>query len=240
MPDKNEEGSGSQDEKKKEQDPPAGDGKKDEGGEGSGSSGAKDSKKTDDADELAKVSPEELRKMVKDLRGESAKHRTRAKNLEDSQTKLKTKLVEAGFIEDDSKEPAEQLESFKQATAELQVKNAILQAAVENGISKDGVDYFEFLVNKKLGALEEGAEITSDDLAAWATEAKKKFGGGSGGSTSVGADGKKNPNGDSSVTLDQFVKMSTGEKSSLFNKDRAAYDQLFSQAKSKGLLKSAS
>jgi hypothetical protein len=233
-------------EKKKPEDQPGAE-DKDKGKQDDKKADEKKEVSEDDGDsgqvDLEKLDPK-VQKLIKDLRTESASHRTKNKNLDSQLSKLKKGLVEAGVIEDDSEEPEEKIKSLSSKTAALEVNIAILSAAVEYGIQKDALEYFEFLVNKKLESLGEGEELTDELLDEIAQSAKKTVKGNAK-STSVGdgkgADGEeKDPPEpgakDGEVTLEKFVRMNITEKSQLYVKNPELYNRLFSEAKQKKLL----
>lgn len=197
--------------------------------EGAGGEGEGDSQF-----DIEKLDPR-AKKLISDLRRENGDHRVKNKALTESHSKLKKSLVEAGIIEDDEEKPEEKL---KQVTSGLQgatLKNAILEAAIENGVGKEGYKYFQYLVQDKLSSLEDDAELTEDDLAELALEARGRAGGASG-TTSVGdSKDKPNPKGSGEVTLDQFTNMNITEKTVLFKSNPDLYNRLFAEAKSKKL-----
>lgn len=175
---------------------------------------------------------EKTKAHLRKLRKENAKHRTKAKNLEDRLGKLEKGLKGALGVEDEEI-TEESLEKIKGNNEALSFKTAVLEAAIEHGVGKDEREYFEFLVGKRLGALDDGEELSDEDLAEIAKKAKKKSGSGGMTRTSVNDDDAPNPKGGGKTTVDQFVRMSVTEKSELFTKNRALYDELFAQAKEK-------
>jgi hypothetical protein len=178
---------------------------------------------------------------IKKLRAEAAKHRTRAKNLDGEMLTMKStldKLKQAFGGEDQEIDPAEQLQAIQQQNENYQVELGILQLAREHSISPDQDDYFRFLLTKKFEGLEEGGELTDEDLQ----EVIQKVQGVSGmkqnpASTGVNA-GKKDPagNGKSSVSAEQFAKMTLTEKSKLYVSDAALYSRLLTEANEKRLI----
>jgi len=178
---------------------------------------------------------------IKKLRAEAAKHRTRAKNLDGEMLTMKTtldKLKQAFGGEDQEIDPAEQLQAIQQQNENYQVELGILQLAREHSISPDQDDYFRFLLSKKFDDLEEGGELTDEDLQ----EVIQKVQGVSGvknnpASTGVNA-AKKDPAGNSkgSVSAEQFAKMSLAEKSKIFASDSALYSRLLTEANQKRLI----
>jgi hypothetical protein len=214
-------GSGTQDGKKEEgnsQPPPS-----ENEGEG-----------TDDQLEVEKLPPA-AQKLIKSLRDENAKHRTKNKELGQGQEKLKKALVEAGIIENDEVEPEEKIKGLSAEVHGAQMRNALLEAALEHDVPKTSLKYFQFLITERLEALEDDGELSQEDIAAIAQEAKKVVGGstskGAGANSSAGT-GKAPPaGGDGRVTQEQFDSMSILEKSDLYVKQPELYNQLFAASK---------
>ena len=90
-----------------------------------------------------------------------------------------------------------------------------------------------------LTLMEEGDELSEDDLEEIAQEVKG-MGGAAPGSTGVNSGGQggggKAPAKGGDMTVEQFAKMSLTEKSSLYTKNPKEYERLFSSAKEKGLV----
>jgi hypothetical protein len=169
------------------------------------------------------------------LRKENGDHRIKNKALVESHGKLKKALVETGIIKDDDEAPEEKLKTVSAQLNGSTVKNAVLEAAIEHGVGKENLKFFEFLVSDKLASLEDDQELTEDDLESLAVQARGRQSGNSG-TTSVGGKEKPDPQGSSEVNLDQFVGMSIAEKDQLFKKNPDLYNRLFSEAKAKNLL----
>lgn len=233
---------GADDQDEGEEGDDGGQGAADDEGKEKGKKAAK--KKGDDLD-LESLDPK-VKKLIKNLRTENAKHRTVNKQLSDSHGKLKKSLIEAGVIESDEEPAEEKVKKLTEVTDQATFNNAILSAAIENNVGKGELKYFKFLVNERMEMLEEGEELTDDDLSELAQEAKTKMGGGNSGkrkSTSVGGgkngSGKENapdPDEDGGVTLEQFTQMSMAEKVKLYSSNRALYDRYVKEAKEKRLL----
>jgi hypothetical protein len=176
--------------------------------------------------------------LIKKLRGENAKHRTKAKELgsqvKTEQDRVKAILKAAGIESDDAK-PEEQVKALTQTTNELAFRNAVLESAVQNGIPSEGVKYFQFLIQDATSQLAEGDELSEEKLAEIVAEAKKRGGGKAATTTVGGGNGKPAPRpGESGqLTLDQFCRMSITEKSELFNKSPDIYKALYAEAKAK-------
>lgn len=177
-------------------------------------------------------------KLIKDLRKENADARKRNKNLDENQGKLRAALVEAGIIEGDDGDPETAVKSLKAQNEQAVFHNAILESAVEYGVGKADLKYFRFLVQEKVAELKDGEELGDDDLAELAKQAKRPA---ASASTSVtGGEGgeppPKKPGASGDVSLEQFAKMNTGEKSALYLKNADLYNQLHAEAKSKKML----
>lgn len=193
-----------------------------------------------DPDALDEDSLDEKTKAhIAKLRKENASHRTKAKDLA---SKLKTSdeqkkaILKAAGIEDESEKPEERVKTLTATSQQLAFRSAILEAAVEHGIAKDQLEFFEFLVQKEAGKLEENEELSDEQLAEIVAKVKKQGAGVA--NTSVEGDegGNKTPapnGGNKGVTLDQFVRMSMTQKSELYTKNPKLYEQLVTEAKAK-------
>lgn len=179
---------------------------------------------------------EDQKAYIKGLRDENAKYRTRAKDLESKVTETSERLgkFETGLKtlfgeEGDELSPEERVEALQAQNEQLAVQSAMKEAAFEYGIGRDSYEYFEFLVSKRLNDLEEGEEITEEDLEDIAKSANSRT---ANSSTSVGTDANGNPApiaNEGSITLDAFMEMGIGEKSVLYQKDKALYESLANQ-----------
>lgn len=195
--------------------------------------GEKDDVEDDDSLDESKLDEKTKAHFTK-LRKENGKRRTEAKTLKDELNKLKKGLKSAlGGEDDDSESPEQKAKNLKGQNEALGFKTAVLEAAIEHGVSKESRKYFEFLVAEELASLGEGEELSDEKLAELAKAAKKQTAGSGGTRTSVNDDNAPNPKGGSVITLDQFVRMTVTEKSALFTKNRAKYDELFALAKEK-------
>lgn len=191
----------------------------------------------DDEDESLDDSKldERTKKYIEKLRRENGKHRTKANATGSELQALKESLKK--FIDGDDDVPAEEQLQVVAAQGEAAMfRAAVLEAAIEHGVGREDREYFEFLVGKRLEEMEEGAELGDEELVEIAKAAKRAQSGSFGAGRSSVDDSKgapKNPNGGGSVTLDQFVAMSITEKSLLYGRNKALYDQLMAEAKSK-------
>lgn len=177
------------------------------------------------------------------IRKEAAGHRVKAKDLASKLTaseEQKKAILKAAGIEVETENPAEQLKVAQSESQQLALRSAILESAVENGIGKDGLDYYEFLISKEMAGLKEGEELSEEQITK--VVAKVKTAGGKAANTSVGnggGDGKGTPNPNANagaITLDKFVRMSITEKSKLYQDNLDLYTSLVSEAKAKKML----
>lgn len=223
----------------------SGSGKGKEGqGKGKEGDGGSDDDDADDEDEdgddegdgkldVSKL-PAAAQKLIKDLRKESADNRKKAKAAIEGNAKLKKSLVEAGFIEDDSEEPAEKVKKLSSQVGESQFNSAILESAIEHGVAKEDLKFFRFLVNEAVGELDEGSELGEEKIAELAKAAKRSDK--KPNKTSVDGKGGGKPGASDELTLDQFVSMNMGEKAALYTKSPDLYNAFMKQAKEKNLL----
>ena len=182
---------------------------------------------------------EDAQKVIKDLRAEAAKYRTEKNNLSTRLEKLEKGLK--GFVggdDEDKTDPLEKLKMKESEVEQLSVKTAMYELAIDHSIPKDQFEYFEFLMSKKLNTLEEGEEMTEEDLGSILSQLKVSGAKGPA-NTSTGTGNKPNGNqgNKDDVTLEQFVKMTVLEKSKLYQTKPDTYNSLVSQAKEKNLLK---
>jgi len=189
---------------------------------------------------------ESTRNYIKSLRDESAKHRTKSKELQTQFTKLsgevdalKGGLRKAlGGKEDDQSSPEEQVGQLTSQNEQMAFRLAVMDSALENGItSKEQLEYYEFLVQKKATELQDDEEITDEAMTEIIQKVKSFSKPGGTSTTSVGAK-KPEPSDSSSqaVSVEAFAKMSLAEKSALYSKDPAQYTQLMSAARQKKLI----
>lgn len=186
-----------------------------------------------DAVDIAKLDPK-VQKIISDLRKENGDWRTKNKSLSENHTKLKKSLIEAGIIENDEEAPEEKLKSIQTQHEQSVFQNIILESAIEHGVAKDDLKYFSFLVNEKVNELEDDAELTAEDIALIAKQAKRTVA--TPANTSVDGKPPANAGAPSDVTLDRFVKMNMGEKTELYLKNKDAYTRLMAEAKEKRML----
>lgn len=196
----------------------------DKGDGGNGGSGSND----------VNALPEWAKKEIQSLRQESAKHRTTNKELSTKLGTFEAALKKAGLMEDETP-PEKKLEQVTTQAEQLAIHNALLEIAVENGVSKENFKYFSFLMNEKLAELSDDEELSEEDLNEILTQVQT--GKGSANSSFGGGKGKgKGDEGNSGVTLEEFAKMGIMAKSALYQKDAATYNRLVGEAKAKGMM----
>lgn len=181
---------------------------------------------------------DEQRSYIEDLRKENAKYRTRAKErdsevnvLNERLNKFETGLKKIFGDEADEMSPEERIEALQMQNEQLAVQSALKEAAFEYGVDRDNYEYFEFLVSKRLASLEEGEELSEEDLDEIAVQAKGR---GGFANTSVGNDGRTVPEpevDDGGISLEKFETMGISEKSVLYQKNPQLYNQLAAQSR---------
>lgn len=170
---------------------------------------------------------------IESLRKENAKYRTKSKELETQYSTINDRFskMEKGLKglfgegEEDNVPPEQKLEAMQAQNENLVLNNALTEAALEYGVGKQDYSYFKFLVQEKLQALDEGEELTEEDLDVIAKQSKR---GSAASSTSV-EEGDIAPESTGGVTLESFKAMGINERSMLFSKNEALYKQLVSQ-----------
>ena len=209
------------------------------GGSGAGGSGSED-------DGIGSL--EDAKKIIKDLRAENAKNRTKGKSQEDQ---LKTLGDQLGAIKkhlniQDDVDPAEKLKVMATENEDLQFELSITQLARIHNIPLEQDKYFRFLVGERLAALQEsgkeGEELSEEAIAEVIEEVNKVAGQKqdkpNGNRTGVDEKGGKKPvgGGSDAMTPEQFAKLSISEKSKMYLDNRTEYDRLLQAAKDKRLL----
>lgn len=222
---------GGQDDKK---DPPGEGGDK---GKKPGADDQKDGKKDDSKFDISTL-PQEAQDLIKSLRTENAKKRQDSNNAKTKLDKYEKAFKLISGEDEDEEEPEVKLGKVTAFAQDIQMKNALLEIAYENNVPAEQREYFEFLMQKKLDSLEEGAELSEEELTEVLTQVKGK---GKATTSTTGDGGKggkdKKPGSDDSVTLDQFVSMGMVAKSKLYNEKPELYNALMAEARSKKLVK---
>ena len=169
------------------------------------------------------------------LRKENAAHRTKAKDLA-SKLKVseeqKKAVLKAVGIEPDGEAPEEKIKKLTSETQTQAFRNAVLERAIEHGIAKDDLEFFEFSLNKAVGALGEGEELADEKIEEIAAAIKKRSKNPANTSVGKGKGGKEPPPGESDeITLGQFLAMGVLARSELYTKSPDLYAKLVAQAK---------
>jgi hypothetical protein len=178
--------------------------------------------------------PEWAQKELKDLRGEAGKYRTQNKTLSERLAKIEGGLKGIfGEEDDDQADPGEKLQRVSQVNQTLEVRNAMLQLALENGIGMDNYEFFEFKMGKALEALEEGQEMSEEQLAEIISGVKVQSVSSKGpaNSTTTKDDQKKPADGSKKISQEEFNKMGIMARSKLFQENKELYNELMSNAK---------
>lgn len=182
---------------------------------------------------------EEALAEIENLRKENGNHRTKNKSLEDkmkSYDQQFSSLKKAIGIEDETESPEEKVKVLSQSHEALEVELGLVSAARAFNIPMEHDSYFRFLLKEKIDALEEGEELSEEEIEAVAaqvmsyTGSKKK--------TSTGVDdskgGKKDPEEDAEeVTQEQFNKMGLMQRNKLFTENKDLYVKLLAGSKKK-------
>jgi flavodoxin len=206
---------------------------------GKAAAGGGSGDETGDPDESS--IPENLKGYIQKLRNEAATNRKTNKALEAEKTSLAERVsnLESGLkkalgIEDEEASPEEVAKVLKDQTETQGLEIAILESAIEHGIPKEHVKYFRFLLGERLGAMEDGEELTDEMMGEIVTQVKS-VAGPKMTSTGVGdgqGAGKKPPaGGGGEITVEQFKKMSTTEKTQLYIKDQPLYERLLAESR---------
>ena len=110
---------------------------------------------------------------------------------------------------------------------QMAFNQTLAEAAVEYGVTKQNLKYFKFLVAQKAEELEDGEEMSDDDIKKLAKEAN-----GRGGMKSTSVEGGDNPppdEDDGELTLEEFQAMGITARSALYQKDKALYEKLLAR-----------
>ncbi len=212
----------------------------DSGNQGGGDSGNQNQNNGNEGDgsgnDLTKL-PDWAQKQIKDLRAENAKSRTSGNNLATRLENIENGLKGMFGDNKDKLTPEQQIEQLSTANADMSFQNAVMNFAYSAGVPTDKFDYFSYLVEQKTNSLEEGQELSEEDLKALVTQARAVSGSNSNNSSvdDENQDGKK-PGQTGAVTLEQFTNMTMMEKNTLYQKTPELYQKLFDEAKRKKLL----
>jgi hypothetical protein len=209
------------------------------GSQGGGEAGSQDQNTGDDDKFNFDSLPKSAQDYIKNLRQESAEHRTKNNNLS---TRLES--IEKGFQKmfggegaEQDLTPEQQIEQLQSGYENLSYQNAVMGIAYENGIPQDNLEYFNFLMEKAVNGLEEGQELEEENLLNIIQKAKGFSQSIDNANTSVDERGQGgDPNQSTGLTLEGFLGMNVVEKSELYRKQPEIYNKYMAQAKEKRLL----
>ncbi len=208
--------------------------------DGNQASGTPDNNSANDKLDVSTL-PQSAQDLIKSLRGESADHRTKNNNLNTRLEKMETGL-KAMFGDDGNGQdltPEQQISQLQSSVENSSYENAVQGMAYEAGIPHGNYEYFQFLMQKEVGGLEEGQELSEETLAEIVGKAKGFSDSNIDDSNSTVLEkekGNQNPDQKGEISLEAFVKMSVTQKSELYTKSPEVYNSLFKQAKEKRLL----
>lgn len=181
--------------------------------------------------------PERAKAEIKKLRAENAKHRNRSKALEEKMSALDQKfsgMKKALGVEREEEDPMQTIENLKTQNEALEMEIAFSNVARSNNIPAEGEKYFRFLLNERLVDLEEGAELSEEEISEVAGQVTSTLRGKQN-STGLQA-AKPDSTGAGGLSVDQFAKMSLGEKSALYARNQNEYARLFAEANARKLI----
>lgn len=197
-----------------------------------------DSESDDEGDADDFGDPVKAKAAVVKLRKEAAKYRN-LKNASDEALKAAQTRIDsfkkALGVEDESEDPETTINTLKSQNQALAMEMSIAQIAREHNIPADQDKYFRFLLNERMESLEDGEEISDEDITEIAAQIEKISGKASGNSTGLNGQ-KKKPAGGNTLTVEAFSKMNSGEKSELYGRNPEEYNRLFAEAKTKRLI----
>lgn len=179
--------------------------------------------------------------IIKNLRKENAKSRLRNREMAQKLSGFEGTLgalKKALGVEGDDESPEEKVKTLSDKTAALEMELQLTNLSRELEIPRDQEKYFRFLLNERLAELDEGEELTEEELEEVAQQAKsvssKKAGNNSTGLNGKG--GGQPPAKGGELSVEDFARMNPGEKSALYVKNPGLYNKLFAAANEKGLL----
>jgi len=169
---------------------------------------------------------------IKSLRQEAAGHRTATNQMKMQFEDLQGRLKSVFGGETDEVPVEDRLAHLAETADTLSFQNAVLQTALSNGISGEGLPYMQFLLQQATGSLEEGEEMDEGRLAAIIEEVKSKSSRPAFTNSSVGS--PRGPsNAAQNITVEQFSRMGITERTALYRKNESLYESLMQASKSK-------
>ncbi len=197
---------------------------------GDGDSGNQGDQGDDGKFEISDL-PAGAQKLIKDLRSESAKHRTNNNNLTTRLDKFESGLKNLFGEGGDDQTTEEKLDALQGNYESSVTRNAILELALDNGISgKENVEYFEFLMNKAMSNLKEGEELSAETLESIVSQSTPSKGNATTSTKKDGTQGKGPDENNDEVTQEEFNKMGMTQKSMLYRTKPELYKKLLAGA----------
>lgn len=174
---------------------------------------------------------EKTKKFIKKLRDENRTRRTENNKLSTRMEKFEKGMKAMFGDDDDDVDPEEALKSLQGEYESSVNENAILRLALENGVSgAENMEYFEFLMSKKLNSLEEGEEMTEEDLDEILEKCSKGAGKANTSTNDSGKGGKGPGKNSDEVTQEEFDKMGMVQKSKLYTSNPELYNKLMANS----------
>jgi hypothetical protein len=177
---------------------------------------------------------------IQKLRKENAKYRTEAKSHKDKLEGVKTSLGIKGE-EETLEQRAQRMAQELQTVA---FEKAVYFNAVKHAVPEEGMEFFQFLLDKERHGLNEGEELAADKIAELAKKAKAGVVKPAATTTVVNI---SNPGGGASapppagnnetLTVEKFATMGFNEKCRLYETNPELYSSLMKTATQKRLLK---
>lgn len=187
---------------------------------------------SEDEGDFSTWEPAKVKDYVKKLRNENKSYRQKAKGLEERLGKIETGLQTMFGKDEQQTDPETRIAKLTEVNQAKERRLTILESAIASGISgKESIDYFEFLVSKKLASDSE-KNLSEDDLQEIVQKVNQVHGSTKPSKTTITHEkGKPEAESKDTVDLNQFMKMSVLAKSELFRTNEALYNRLLKEAR---------
>lgn len=193
----------------------------DQGGQGEPEGEPEGSKRTD-----FNTLPADVQAYIRDLRNENKTHRTNLNNAKTENESFKNRM-KAFFGESEDDVPVEeQLETATSAYESMAIESQITNIAYMNGVPPEKLEYFQFKMSKALNELEEGEELTEEDLEAVINECRAGTQNTMANSSIDSGNRAPSGNANDGISQEEFNRMSVVEKSVLYQKNPDLYNRL--------------
>lgn len=196
-----------------------------------------------DEDDGEELDAKAAKSLIKKLRAENAKHRNKNKELSGKVSNVEAKLdglkKALGVGGEDDESPEDKIKKLQAEKEQLQMEHSLAELSREHEIPKQHDKYFRYLLAEKFDGLSDGEELSDEDIQEVVEQVKALGTGSAPGKGSTGLNnngGRRAPSKGDEITVEQFAKMNTGEKSALYVKNPALYKTLFDGAVEKRLL----